>query len=118
MTLLELEKYVIEAFTMVNVSMLYQLDSKVIYSGLDREQIIAEIDIELKKIIGSGIKELEARPSACKHCFPTGSAFSFHDTSTGEFVIRYVVHQESEKSFVIERCSNRVLKDGEDGLPF
>jgi len=118
MTLPELEKLVIDAFTTSNVSRLHQLDPNALYSGLDKEQVIEEIEIELIKIRKLGLDKLEARPSKCKFCYPEGKAFSFHNTETGEFVIRYVIHQEDQSRFIIEHCQNRIIIDGENGLPF
>ncbi len=113
-----LEKLVIDVFTTLNVSWLNQLDPDVYYSGLDKEQIIEEIDKALIKIRKTGLNKLEARPSKCKFCYPEGIAWSFHNPFTGEFVIRYVIHQEDQSRFIIERCQNRVLTEGENGLPF
>ncbi len=118
MTTPELEKLVIDAFTTLNVSWLNQLDPDVLYSDLDKDQIIEELNYEIMRIRKMGLDKLEARPSKCKYCYPEDKAYSFHNTDTGEFVIRYVIHQENQSKFIIERCQNRIIPDGENGKPF
>lgn len=118
MTLQELEELVVYTFSELNVSQLHLLDPGCTYSDLDKNQIIDEISKEINRIREKGIIELDAKPSKCKFCYPSGSAFSFHNTSTGTCLTRYVIYQEDKTRYIIERCRNRILSDGEEGLPF
>ncbi len=114
----QFKNYFLKAFRDINIEELYLLDPGSIYSDLDKDQIIEEISRELKKVREKGITNLEARPSKCKFCYPEGSAWSFHNPETGEFVIRYVIYQENQSRFIIELCQNRIITEGGNGLPF
>lgn len=118
MTLPKLEKLVIDAFTTLNVSGLLQLDSNALYSGLDKEQIIEEIEKEIKIIRATGLCVLSFQPTTCNFCYPTANAFNFLNKNTGELILRYVIHEENPFDYKVEECKNRAIPDREDGLPF
>lgn len=118
MTIQDLENIIVNCFTTLNAEGLYKLNSQVYYSGLDKEQIIEELEKEINKLKVKGVKELKSEVTSCDYCYPFANAFNFLDKNTGEFILRYVIHQENIIEFKVEQCKNRYLPSSKDGLPF
>lgn len=118
MKLIDLENIVVNAFCSLDVSPLKKLDKKASYSYNYKHEMIAELQSVFDKIKSKGVQNLEVENSKCKYCYPSANAYSFHNSKTGGFVIRYVIHQESNDVYRIEQCKNKPIPDGEDGMPF
>ena len=113
-----LEQSLINAIQNLNISFLDTLDKTADYSHNYKHEFIAEMQTLFEKFKSRGLTSLIAKPSKCNYCYPTGKAYSFHNPDTDEFIIRYVIFQESEKVYRVEECRNKPIPDGEDGLPF
>ena len=118
MKLFDLEKYVVKAICKLDTKPLEKLDKKASYSYNYKDEMIAELQRVFDKIKSTGVQSLEVKNSKCKYCYPSANAYSFHNPLTGEFVIRYVIHQESKDVYRIEQCKNKPIPVGEDGMPF
>lgn len=115
---IKIEKSIVNAFSLLDIKPLEMLDGGLIYSHNYKNEMIDELNLVFNKIKASGLKRLTVKPSKCNYCYPTANTYSFHNPINDEFIIRYVIHQESEKSFRVEECKNRVLPNGKDGMPF
>jgi hypothetical protein len=71
-----------------------------------------------KAIKRKSISRLYVKMSKCKHCYKGTPAYSFYNSDTDEFVIRYVINQESEIVYRIEECKNKKLITNNGDLPF
>jgi len=116
--LINLEKRIVKAFCLLNTKPLEKLDENAIYSFNYKDEMIAELQSVFDKIKSTGVQSLEVRNSKCKYCYPSANAYSFHNPITDEFIIRYVIHQESKDVYRIEQCKNKPIPVGEDGMPF
>ncbi|WP_242203243.1 hypothetical protein [Aestuariivivens insulae] len=115
MELKELTKGVLGAFEELNIDRLNKLD-ELYYSHSTKQEFITELQKLFDGLMKQGVNSLIAKPSKCKYCYPTAKAYSFHHPETDEFIIRYVIHQETEDEFRIEECRNRPLREG--SMPF
>lgn len=113
-----IEKQVVKAFRRLETSPLDKLDANAVYSYNYKDEMIAELQKVFEKIKSTGVQSLKVTDSKCKYCYPTANAYSFHNPKTDEFIIRYVIHQESEDEFRIEECRNKPIPDGKNGMPF
>jgi hypothetical protein len=113
-----LEQSLIKAFQNLNISFLNILDETAYYSHNYKHEFIAEMQTLFEKFNARGLTSLIAKPSKCIYCYPTGKAYSFHNPDNDEFIIRYVIFQESEKVFCVQECRNKPIPEGEDGMPF
>jgi hypothetical protein len=111
-----IKNILIEAFETLNVSVFNNLDETINYSFKSKHEFIADMQTLFKSLKENGITSLSAKPSKCIYCYPTGKAYSFHNPDTDDFVIRYVIHQESDKVFRVEECRN--IPPRKDGMPF
>src|SRR5690606_24537871 len=108
----------VEAFCLLSIEPFKNIDETADYSHNYKHEFIDEMQTLFEKFKSRGLTSLIAKPSKCNYCYPTGKAYSFHNPDTDEFIIRYVIFQESEKVYRVEECRNKPIPDGEDGLPF
>ena len=113
-----LEKHIVQAFCQLEISPLDKLDDNASYSYNYKDEMIAELQEVFDKIKSTGVQSLKAKDSKCKYCYPNANAYSFHHPKTNEFIIRYVIHQESDNVYRVEQCKNNPIPDGENGMPF
>ena len=118
MTLFQLEKHIKEAFINLNPSILENLDEDAVYSYDFKHEFIDKLDKLFREIKSKGISNLSVINSKCKFCYPSANTYSFHNPKTDEFIIRYVIHQESDNVYRVEQCKNNSIPDGENGMPF
>lgn len=118
MNLKDLELLVVEAFCTLDTNPLNMLDQDASYSHNYKDEFIEEMEEVFNKIKSEGIYKLSVNPSRCKFCYPDANAYSFHHPNTGEFFMRYVIHQSGENEFGIEQCRNKPLPELEHGMPF
>lgn len=109
---------VISSLQTLHLSPLRSLKYECFYNGGEKEEFIIEMAKVIEDIIKKGFSSLEVEPSQCKFCFPTADTFNFNNPQTGELIIRYVIHEETMNSFIVEECRNKILPEGEHGLPF
>ncbi|WP_157208561.1 hypothetical protein [Mariniflexile maritimum] len=114
--LFNIESLVVSSFVKLDSSLLNILDETADYSHNSKHEFIGDMQTLFERLKEKGITSLTAKPSKCNYCYPTGKAYSFHNPDTDEFVIRYVIHQESEKVFRVEECRN--IPPRKDGMPF
>ncbi len=112
----KIEQNILKSICKLDASILKKLDNTIEYSYKDKLEFIADMQSQYKRIKETGISSLSAKPSKCIYCYPTGKAYSFHNPDTDDFVIRYVIHQESDKVFRVEECRN--IPPRKDGMPF
>lgn len=110
------DEVIIKAFCSIDPSPLERLENNLIFSFKSKNELIMDLSKIFDTFKSNGITSLTAKPSKCNYCYPTGKAYSFHNPDTDEFVIRYVIHQESEKVFRVEECRN--IPPRKDGMPF
>lgn len=60
MTIQDLVQIITTSFTTLNGDVLHQLNPNTLYSGLEKEQIIEEIEREIIKIKARGLHELKS----------------------------------------------------------
>lgn len=118
MNLIFLEEHIIKSFCELNTEYLIKIDDYASYTHYYKHEFIAEMQTLFESLKLKGITSLIAKPSKCKFCYPSSNAYSFHHPETDEFVIRYVIHQKSKTSFIIEECKNKPILVGENGMPF
>lgn len=120
----ELEKIqdcVVEAICNLDVSYLSALEGyDTMYSFKFKDEIIIEFSKKFKGLLLRGITSLKMKNSKCKYCYPNLSAFSFYHPISAEFIIRYVVGKDPKikHKFIIEECRNKIIPNGENGMPF
>lgn len=118
MELEELEEAVIKSLSTLDICHLSGINAKATYSYDDKEQFMEEIERKLKILRGKGIESMFYKRSNCKYCYPKSNTFSFFNSINEEFVVRYVIHQETEEAYKVEECNNRIIPSGDNGLPF
>lgn len=118
MKLLDLEKIVVESFSNLNSSLLEGIEENAIYSYNYKNEMIDEIEKVFVKIKSAGVSSLTVKKSKCMFCYPQANAYAFHNPSTDEFIIRYVISQDKDGMYRIEECKNKPIPDGENRMPF
>ena len=115
-TLEVIEKIVVKSFCELNTEHLNMLYESPSYNHNDKQEFIEELSQIIYNFKSKGIYGLTVKPSTCKFCYPSASAYSFHHPVTDEFIFRYVFHQESETFFRVEECKN--IPPRADDMPF
>lgn len=113
-----LETIIVNAFCGLNPLLLNNLPDNVYYSYNEKSELIEELSKLFGELKNKGFKKLRAKQSKCEYCYPNATTYSFHELLSDVFVVRYVIHQVSEKEFRIEQCRNKPIPDGDDGMPF
>ncbi len=113
-----LQSAVISTLQYLETSALQSLSSDGLYNETCKAEFTEEMEKVILKIKNEGYSSLEVEPTTCKFCFPTAKAYNFNNPESGEVIIRYVIHEESTKRFIIQECRNKKLLGGENGLPF
>ena len=117
MQLTDIETAVINTFVHYDTKYLDVLDPTEIYSHNYKDEIIAELQREIDKLILEYPDGLYVKDSVCMFCYPGFNAYSFYSKFSNEFVMRYVIARD-EGQYRIEPCTNHPIPDGKDGLPF
>lgn len=118
MSLSKVENIIIKVLKHLDVSFLENLENNFIYNECNNEIFIDSFLIEIDFFKSKGIKSLYVKESKCKYCYPDSNAFEFYDDMTNKFKFRYVIHQKNEREFIIQECKNRIIPNGENGIPF
>lgn len=105
----------INSFQNLNSIYLQELSKDKYYSDRSKEELIQELKRIFRDIKSRGVSSLEIKFSKCLYCFP--GAIVIEGYHQEELYIRYIV-SESEGQYIVQSCKNKIIKDGENGMPF
>jgi|GEM_PF-5876412 len=108
------EKIMIDSLVRLDSSKLSSLEDNLIVSYSFKDEFIKEFSKGIEEIKNKGHKAMIFKETKCRQCFPNYKAYEFHDSYSDEFIVRYVIHQESENSIMVSKCSNQSNSWAED----
>ena len=106
------------AFSTLNSIFLNDLYDDGIYSNLDKEGIIEDLNFKIEKIKKKYKAPLHILPGKCTFCYPEGTTIKFVDSESEQRVIQIVVFQEGIKEYRVEECKNNPIPETSNSLPF
>lgn len=105
-----IKKVALNSLSNLDESILLELpnDFEVLFNEFNcRQELIAELKRDFKKLGYGGEFPLYIKRSKCNYCYPNNNTYSFHDPKTDELVFSSVVDKVDEKNYIILICENK-----------
>ncbi|MBU2940155.1 hypothetical protein KO494_11470 [Lacinutrix sp. C3R15] len=113
----EIENAVIPAFTNLDVKYLNSLDDNTMYSNLSKKELIEEFTRVFKDYKSKKINKLTYKKSKCNFCFPLANAFEFYNSENNKFIVRYIIHSDTN-GCIVRLCNNKPSSNDSTEIPF
>jgi len=109
----DLEKCIIQSICNLDISYLADLDQYAVYSYDYKEELITKFSQIFKNFLLKGITSLKVKPDKSFNYYPNINTFSFYNSETDEFMIRYRIGKDKKyyQSYIVDDSYNKTLPD-------
>lgn len=121
-----IEEIILQSLIFLDTSILAELpdDENILYNeNCYRENLISELEFDMKKIRGKAKSPLLIKKGKCNFCYPNNKAYNFHNPKTDELIFTSVVDKVDDEQYIAMVCENKSRpklskKSIENDIPF